>query len=77
MFKPKCHCPRHVKRKHGNVHFPGEQLRQCSREEKRWIEKEFSVDERNKNRKWKICEPCRSRLEIEVKYKKLEVGRST
>lgn len=55
----------------------GEQLRQCSRQEAKVLNLIATEDPKNKGRKRKICVACRSRLEVEAKYQKLEVIRFT
>ena len=70
-FESSCCCPLHREWKHGEVR--SEQLHQCNREENRWLEESLGSKYR-KTRKRKICVSCRSRLEVELKCRKLEVG---
>ena len=70
-FEAVCCCPFHDEWRHGKV--ISQQLRCCTREETSF----FSVaaeETKNKGRKRKICISCRSRLEVEAKCQKLEVG---
>ena len=69
-FVSSCCCPRHVAWKHGEV--TSDQLRSCSREEIRWLD--IDSDSKSKGRKRKICISCRYRLQIDLKYQKLEVS---
>ena len=70
-FESSCCCPRHDEWKHGEV--SSHQLRQCTRDESRWLEESLGKKQKH-GRKRKICVSCRSRLEMEVKYQKLEVS---
>ena len=70
-FESSCCCPLHGEWKHGEVR--SEQLCQCNRKENRWLEECFGSQYR-KTRKRKICASCRSRLEVELKCRKLEVS---
>ena len=71
-FESSCCSPCHRKWRHGEVR--GEQLRQCNREEYRWLE-ECLGSKYRKTRKRKIFVSSRSRLEVELKCKKTR-GRS-
>ena len=71
LFESLCCCPHHRKWRHGEVR--SEQLCQCNFEEKRWLEECLGSNYR-KARKRKICLSCRSRLEVEIKYRKIDLG---
>lgn len=69
VFSAKCVCTKHCTWHHGDV--SAENLRVANPEELRFCSYDAS---RSKNRKRKICLPCRARIAVEMKCSKFEVS---